>query len=99
MTTYKKAEENKDGTLYSGQVIPWANGVVFKCPCVERDVYVASPPHEISFDNEGRLTLDGSVGSREDKSRNRATNWCHFWIKNGIAKIAEDSQCPGKQRG
>ena len=71
-------------------------GVVFRCPCDEREVYVASPPHEISFDEDGALTLDGSVGSRADPSRDRpAKNWCHFHIKAGDPTMCDDSQCPG----
>ena len=76
----------------------WQDGVVFKCPCGERQVYVASPPHTITFDEGGLLTLDGSVGSHADDSRGRGKNWCHFHIKGGEAKMCEDAQCPGGAR-
>ena len=73
----------------------WSDGVVFKCPCGERDVYVSQPPHTIDFDDDELMTLDGSVGSRVDDSRDRAANWCHFWIRGGEHEMASDAQCPG----
>lgn len=82
-----------------GGVLKWHEGVIFNCPCGERMVYVAEPPHTIIFDSEGALTLNGSVGSHEDKSRNRKSNWCHFFIKEGNVDMCGDSECPGSNKG
>ena len=90
----------------SRAVVPWNEGIVFRCPCDERQIYVASPPHKIEFDDEGLLTLDGSVGSRkqlrlpsEDMDsedwKHRAKNWCHFWIKGGVLEMCSGTKCPG----
>ena len=90
-----------------GAAVPFCDGVVFKCPCGKRQVYVASPPHTITFDDAGLLNLDGSVGSKEqmrlsgeaphdnDEWRSRGPNWCHFWIENGESRMADDAKCPG----
>lgn len=89
-----------------GAVVPFGDGVAFMCPCGSRQVYVASPPHGISFDDDGRLTLHGSVGSHErlrlaaepitDSAwRDRPANWCHFWIRDGAAVMCVDAACPG----
>ena len=64
-----------------GPVLAWDQAVIFLCPCGEREIYITSPPHEIEFDEEGRLTLNGSVGSRE--KGDRPANWCHFRMRNG----------------
>ena len=94
MPRYRKGEDD-EGRIPEGIAVPWSDGVVFKCPCGERDVYVASPPHEITWGEGGTLTLKGSVGSREDKGRSRAPNWCHFFIKGGDVEMCDDAQCPG----
>ena len=76
---------------------PWLPGeseaIEFRCPCGERIIYITSPPHGISFDNEERLTLKGSVGARERGTLPR--NWCHLDMTNGIATMYDDSICPG----
>ena len=85
----------------SRNVLFWVNEGVgeeihFRCPCGERMVYVTSPPHTISFDDEGLLTLVGSVGSRASLHLSDGKpNWCHFWLKNGIPKMCFDTRCPG----
>ena len=94
---YRKSKPNEDGSLDLGQVVPWMDGVVFKCPCGLRTVYVASPPHKITFSDDGLLTLDGSVGSHADPSRNKPQNWCHFWLKDGESEICDDAKCPGSE--
>ena len=76
-------------------VVPWADGVMFRCPCDERQLYVASPPHEITFDSEGVLTLDPSCGYRASEHPKRPQNWCHFWLKNGTPEMCDDAKCPG----
>ena len=94
MVQYRKGEDD-EGRIPEGIAVPWQGGIVFKCPCGERDVYVASPPHEITWDDDGALTLNGSVGSHEDKARGRDANWCHFFIKGGAVDMCSDAQCPG----
>ena len=60
----------------------------------ERTVYVACHrAHTIAFDDDGRLTLTGSVGSKADPSHNRPGNWCHFFVKAGESEICGDAKC------
>ena len=66
---------------------------IFRCPCGERTVKVTSPPHGIRFDEAGRLTLDGSVGSRANE---HPSNWCHFHVEAGVPTMCADAQCPGR---
>ena len=74
---------------------PWASAVEFRCPCGERVVYVTEPPHKIEFDDDERLTLDGSCGSREQPHLGQPANWCHFFIKGGEVEMCGDAKCPG----
>ena len=92
MEKYRKGDK---GNLERGSrvVVPWANGVAFRCPCDERDVLIASPTHTIAFDEDGILTLSPSCGFKATASRPQ--NWCHFFIKNGVPEICGDSKCPG----
>ena len=76
-------------------VVPWSDGVVFRCPCDERQCYLASPPHTITFDAEGVLHVEPSIGYKARPDLGRPQNWCHFYLRNGEAEILEDSQCPG----
>ena len=82
---------------------PDAEAVQFRCPCGERLVYVRSPPHTITFDDRGRMTLDGSCGSHERGKEGvrgyRPPNWCHFWIADGRPVMVDDAQCPGGRGG
>ena len=96
MSLYRwgRKDELKKG---SRAVVLWNKGVVFRCPCDYRQVYVASPPHTIKFDPITRkLTLDGSCGYRANQAANRPQNWCHFSISDGAFVMHGDSQCPGK---
>ena len=77
----------------SREVVECDQGVCFWCPCGEREVYVSSPPHTITFDEEGVLTLDGSCGYHATDVH--PANWCHFWLKDGEAKMVSDAKCPG----
>ena len=79
-------------------VVPWGDGIMFRCPCDERQVYVTSPPHKITFDSEGVLTLDGSCGYRAREDLKRPQNWCHFFIKDGTPEMCSDAQCTGDTR-
>lgn len=81
--------------------------LVFCCPCGGREVYVTSPPHEIEFDQDEKLTLNGSVGSRAVEGphdfrlvhgevlHDLPASWCHFFVKNGEVEMCGDAQCPG----
>lgn len=97
MTRYRHVPDTGQ-ILAPGEVVGVGGspGIAFKCPCGERTVHVTEPPHTITYDDDGLLTLDGSVGSREDPHRGRPKLWCHFWIKAGEATMAGDTQCPGK---
>lgn len=92
---YVIASEKDGADMRFGKVIPWNKGVVFRCPCNERQVYIASPPHDITFDDHGLLTLNPSVGSKEKAGWDRPKNWCHFWIKSGTPEMCTDAGCPG----
>lgn len=82
-----------------GPVLAWDEkhgaAVIFRCPCGEREVYVKSPPHTITFDEDGRLTLDGSVASTGHSERSRDIGRCHFHMKSGEAEMCGDASCPG----
>ena len=91
---YARATEAELGTQ-PGAVVEWDDGVVFRCPCGERQVYVRSPLHPISFDPDGALTIDGSIGS--NARGDHGTNWCHFYVCNGVAEMCGDAMCPGMQ--
>ena len=75
------------------EVIVAGTGVHFYCPCGERQVYAASPPHTISFDTDGLLTLDPSCSTV--KTTEHPGNWCHFHIRDGEPKMVNDAKCPG----
>ena len=73
--------------------MPWSEGVVFRCPCDHRQMYVASPPHTITFDAEGVLTVNASCGYKGNSQQPQ--NWCHFWLRDGDVEMCSDAQCPG----
>ena len=98
------------GGLYrriEGRVLPEGCGVLhwqenggeavhFRCPCDKRYVYVTSPPHSIEFSEDGTLaSVGGSCGSKANERKGRPSNWCHFTITDGLAKMYEDAKCPG----
>ena len=70
-----------------------STAVYFRCPCDRRPVYIESPPHEITFDGQGTMSLDGSCGYK--KNDEHPQNWCHFFIKGGDVEMCDDAQCPG----
>lgn len=99
MTVYRRAPSNamERPLTEAGPVLAWddygkGGAVIFLCPCGDREVYVTSPPHSIEFDDDGRLTLDGSVGG---SGRWRGENLCHFLLKAGEVEICGDAKCPG----
>ena len=98
---YRRVPETEISTVTYGDVVPcaWADGIVFQCPCNFRTVYVKSPPHQISFEEDGRLTLVGSCGYRgrgkEGEKGYLAPNWCHFDMTGGVATMYGDATCPG----
>lgn len=94
---YVKGTREDVNKMKTGTVIPWNEGVVFRCPCNGRQVYVAAPPHKIKFDEAGLLTIEQSVGSKKHKAQNRAANWCHFYIKAGRGEMCSDAACPGHE--
>ena len=92
----KRTEEELDNGVF-GAVVPFGDGIVFQCLCNERTVYIASPPHKITFDDDGVLTIEGSCGYTEKKNLGREENWCHFLLKNGEIEMCSDSKCPGSK--
>lgn len=113
---YRKAPSNdiERPLVDVGPVLSWANeggtveAIVFLCPCGGREVYVTAPPHQIEFDDDARLVLNGSVGSRPvgdddfrmvhgEALRNLPENWCHFGLSNGTPFMYADAACPGSR--
>ena len=76
------------------EVLVDGDGVHFWCPCGERMVYAASPPHTITFDADGLLTLDPSCSTA--KNSEYPKGWCHFWLKDGEPEMVSSAQCPGR---
>ena len=71
-------------------------GVVFSCPCGEREVYVTTQNgHRFEWDDDERLTIHGSCGYRAKPDLGRPDNWCHFFIRGGEVEMCSDSKCPG----
>ena len=96
---YRKVE---GGILESATrgVLYWSEkqgeAVQFWCPCGERLVYCTSPPHTIEFDDAGVVaSLGGSCGYKANEDKGRPSNWCHFTVTDGRAKIHGDAKCPG----
>ena len=95
-----------------GPVIACKNDAccVFLCPCGGREVYINAPPHGIAFDDMGRLTLTGSVGSHPvsgpheckivhgEALHDLPANWCHFTVTEGRATMYDDAKCPGSTK-
>ena len=75
------------------EVLVDGDGVHFHCPCGERMVYAASPPHTVTFDAAGVLTLDPSCSTAENSQY--PEGWCHFWLRDGEIKMVASAQCPG----
>ena len=95
---YRRAVAQPDGSLPAGDVVEWGEGFVFQCPCDERTVYVACPPHAVEFADDGKLlTLGGSCGYRA-RAR-RPANWCHFSLVDGAVQMHSDARCPGRVNG
>ena len=94
---YRNGTEEELNEGVRGIVVPWQDGIVFQCLCNERTVYVASPPHKITFDDNGVLTIKDSCGYREKKNLRREANWCHFFLENGEIEMCSDSKCPGSK--
>lgn len=94
---YFKAEvpEDRSLPLPEGHVVAWQDGVVFQCPCGRRTVYVASPPHEISFADDGAVTIKGSVAS--SPATTERLGYCHIDIKDGNWTMYGDSKCDGAE--
>lgn len=96
MARYKKEAPQSDGSLPEGHIVPWGDGYVFQCPCNERTIYVACPPHDAQFDTSGGLqTLGGSCGYRAHGDRPQ--NWCHFSIVDGEVQMHDDAKCSGRK--
>ena len=77
----------------SREVLVDGSGVHFNCPCGLQRRYASSAIHTITFDDEGLLTLDPSCGYRANSEH--PANWCHFWLRAGVAEMVADAKCPG----
>ena len=78
------------------KVVRWLDGVVFRCPCSQRQCYIAEKNHTISFDQNDVMTLEPSIGSRPGSGgKGTPRNWCHFWLRHGQVELCGDAQCPG----
>jgi len=85
-----------------GPVLAWpedklTDAVLF-CPCGEREVYLAN--HKLAFDANDRLTVEPSILNEEwlfldeDGEYSKRVARCHFFIRDGVAEMCEDSTCP-----
>lgn len=94
---YRRAELNADHSVDPGQVVPRPDGGwAFQCPCDLRTVYVNEPPHALEFAEDGVVaSMGGSCGFKG--AGDIPDNWCHFTIKDGVATMHGDAQCPGAQ--
>ena len=96
---YRKIE-GSELEAHSRGVLYWSKAsgeaAQFRCPCGDRLVYVTSPPHTITFRDDGVLaSLGGSCGYGAKPEKERPANWCHFTITDGVAAMHGDSICPG----
>lgn len=102
MKTYRFREMG-DGVLdrSSGDVLFWDAGrggkeIHFGCPCGQRSVNVREQVgHGIEFDEDGLLTIVGSVGSHASEYLRLPANHCHFFVKQGRIEMCADAGCPG----
>ena len=89
---YRKVPTDTPGPG-SREVMEWSDGVVFMCPCGERQAYVATSPRAFTRSRStltAYLTLDPSCGYRAKPDLNRPQNWCHFYIKDGHPEMCDD---------
>ena len=93
---YRRGTEDELGQG-SRVVVPWDKGVVFRCPLDERQVYVAQPPHTITFDDQGLLTLDGSVGSHADESRGQPQTGATSLLSTALRRYVRMPSVPAKR--
>ena len=66
-------------------------GVSFKCPCGDHYKFIG-PNHSVSFNKEGAMTIEPSLGYYADEDR--PYNWCHMFIRDGIVELCPDCKCP-----
>lgn len=103
MTVYKKSlTTDLPRPLEPGPVLHWPEtekgkeSVICSCPCGETEYWIAR--HNISFDAEGKLTIDPSI-LKEGYVLRTVENYnyrCHSFIRNGKFEMVGDSTCPGK---
>ena len=65
--------------------------VITHCPCGERTIGIASPPHQVvEFDQDGLLTVRKSLNGQNARGET-----CHFYITRGlVSSICSDTTCP-----
>ncbi|MCY3878615.1 MAG: DUF6527 family protein [Rhodobacteraceae bacterium] len=69
---------------------------IMSCKCGRRELYLRS--HEISYDDDGIVTVHPSIIDREwwdNQDGKTVRGICHFWLKNGEIEMCGDSTCPG----
>ena len=85
------------GMSYDGRDIH--PGIMFRCPCGFRVVWVTCPPHEsIEYGDGERVTVHGSLGACPTGKYPRK-NWCHGDLNDGKFSLYGDSVCPGMKMG
>ena len=85
---HKRRNLHRNGKKIEEQAYLW-------CPCGENVFIVNSPPHNISFDEQGLMSLEKSYMFIKGDNANYI---CHFLMKKGIASMQSDSTCPGKKK-
>ncbi len=92
---YNRTEEKRTGPLTPGLVYVFGQSgknAVFKCPCGKREICLTD--HTISFDADGLLTVEPSIGSSDWATKNFGK--CHLQITAGKARKYADTECPAK---
>ena len=106
MIEYRRHDsEDMERPLKPGPVLHWADrmrgdAVIFSCPCGAREIFATTENgHKISFDDEGRLTIRGSLGAHpRPQDGYPEANWCHAYVTDGVFEVLDDSICPGRGR-
>lgn len=89
----------------AGPVIDAGGVTMFRCPCGARRVVIWNQEHPetkghvVSYDQDGRLTIEGSIGyaasGDPDREDYRPDGWCHAHVTEGRFELCDDAICPG----
>ena len=92
-----------EGTVlprHAGPVVDSGGITSFRCPCFTRQICVFNQTHpetkghQVSWDANGLLTIQGSLGALPTASYPKE-HWCHGDMTGGVFSLHDDSICPG----